>query len=81
MIIRKAAPVPGAAFSMDFERGEPMATITTIQGAWGDEKLMDLLIQANPAHNATAVFSAGVTLAVPESERRARSAPPPWRKE
>lgn len=75
---------------MDFERGEPMATITTIQGdtwdklakrAWGDEKLMDLLIRANPAHNATAVFSAGVVLAVPESERGTRSAPPPWRKE
>lgn len=75
---------------MDFERGEPMATITTIQGdtwdklakrAWGDEKLMDLLIRANPAHHATAVFSAGVTLAVPESERGTRSAPPPWRKE
>lgn len=66
-----------------------MATIRTIQGdtwdkvakrAYGNEKLMDLLIQANPAHNATAVFSAGATLVVPESGHGVRSSPPPWRK-
>lgn len=63
-------------------------TLITIQGdtwdrlakrAYGDELLCDVLMQANPAHLNTAIFSAGVQIVVPETEQTVRSAPPPWR--
>ncbi len=48
--------------------------------AYGDEKMMDVLIQANPSQRMTAIFPAGATISVPEAEQAARSAPPPWRR-
>ncbi|WP_282012769.1 tail protein X [Pyramidobacter piscolens] len=48
--------------------------------AYGDEKMMDVLIQANPSQRMTAIFSAGATISVPETEQAVRSAPPPWRR-
>ena len=65
-------------------------TLTTIQGdtwdrlakrAYGDELLCDVLMQANPAHLNTAIFSAGVQIVVPETEQTVHTAPPPWRAE
>lgn len=66
-----------------------MTTIRTIQGdtwdmlakrAYGDEKMMDVLIQTNPSQRMTAIFPAGATISVPETGQAARSAPPPWRR-
>ena len=65
-------------------------TLTTIQGdtwdrlakcAYGNELLMDVLLAANTEHLNTAIFSAGVQIAVPETEQTVRSALPPWRAE
>ncbi len=33
---------------------------------WGDEKLLHLLVAANPEHRATLLFSAGTVLTVPD---------------
>lgn len=63
---------------------------TTIQGdmwdgisykLYGSEKYMDKLIEANPAHRYTVIFSAGVTLSVPEINTATTSTKlPPWKK-
>lgn len=49
---------------------------------WGRERLMHLLVQANPDHADTLIFPAGVTLAVPEVDPSATIQPvselPPW---
>lgn len=48
--------------------------------ALGSELYMDLMIDANPAHNYVARFEAGVTLNVPELPAQALpSSLPPWR--
>lgn len=65
-------------------------TYTTKQGqAWdqiardalGSEKLMHLLIRANPKHRYTVFFSAGAELKVPDvdSDQKPKSLPP-WKK-
>jgi hypothetical protein len=47
----------------------------------GAERYMDLLIEANPEHNYTARFDAGVELVVPELPAPERpSSLPPWRR-
>jgi len=49
--------------------------------ALGAERYMDLMLDANPAHNYVARFDAGVVLvvpALPELERPASL--PPWRR-
>ncbi|MFC3802802.1 tail protein X [Cohnella sp. GCM10012308] len=48
---------------------------------YGDETLMSLLINANPAHAATVLFSGGVLLAVPERPAETAADLPPWRRE
>ncbi len=63
---------------------------TTVQGdAWdiislkmyGTEKSMSTLIEANPAHRETVIFSAGVQLIVPELTASAiPSSVPPWKR-
>lgn len=46
----------------------------------GSESYMDLLIDANPAHNYVARFDAGVELVVPDLPDPERPASlPPWR--
>lgn len=47
---------------------------------WGEEKYMRLLVEANPDYADVLLFHAGQTLAVPEFEPPAQSAPdlPPW---
>jgi phage tail protein X len=64
-------------------------TIKTVSGdtwdvlskrAYGSERYMDLLIDANPAHNYVARFDAGVVLVVPDLPSPPRpSSLPPWR--
>lgn len=65
-------------------------TYTTIQGdtwdgvafsLYGDAQLMTLMINANPQHAATVVFSGNVTLNVPEKPAEASDTLPPWRRE
>lgn len=47
----------------------------------GAERYMDLLIEANPAHNYVVRFDDGVVLDVPELPDPARPASlPPWRR-
>ena len=47
----------------------------------GAERFMYLLIEANPAHNYTARFNAGVVLNVPDLPAPALpSSLPPWRR-
>lgn len=62
---------------------------TTIQGdmwdsiakrCYGDEAGMNVLMAANPEYISTVVFSAGVTLIVPDYTKPAVSALPPWRR-
>lgn len=49
--------------------------------ALGSEMYMDLLLDANPAHNYVARFDAGVELLVPDLPAPARpSSLPPWRR-
>jgi phage tail protein X len=65
-------------------------TYTTIQGdAWdvislkmyGTEKQMATLIEANPTHRETVVFSAGVVLTVPTlAISTIPSSVPPWKR-
>jgi phage tail protein X len=48
--------------------------------ALGSELRMDLMLDANPAHNYVARFDAGVELVVPDLPAPARpSSLPPWR--
>ena len=46
---------------------------------YGTEHNMYLLIEANPAHRNTSVFSANHELAVPEAPVRLPDDFPPWR--
>jgi hypothetical protein len=49
--------------------------------ALGSEMYMDLLLDANPAHNTVARFDAGVVLVVPALPAPSRPASlPPWRR-
>lgn len=64
-----------------------MRTYTTVQGdtwdliaykVYGDEKLMSVLIEANPTYLETVIFSAGVTLNIPEVVPVEETIKPPW---
>jgi phage tail protein X len=64
-----------------------LITYTTIQGdtwdsiafiAYGDELQMHWLIEANPRHRETVIFSAGVVLSVPDLGETSRAPAPPW---
>ena len=64
-------------------------TYTTISGdVWdmiakeqlGGERYTSLLIQANPEHLNTVVFSAGVSLVLPEVTTPIPESLPPWRR-
>ncbi|WP_094607729.1 hypothetical protein SPSIL_009090 [Sporomusa silvacetica DSM 10669] len=64
------------------------STYTTKQGdmwdsiakkLYGDEYLMQDLIEANPDHVTTVIFSAGVVLTVPTSTTTTSSSLPPWK--
>lgn len=48
---------------------------------YGDEKLMTLLINANPNYAETVVFSGYVTLVVPDKPVESSDTLPPWRRE
>lgn len=64
------------------------STITTSQGdswdglayrLWGEERLFDQLMRANPAHLDVVVFPAGVVLLVPDVETPTQTLElPPW---
>lgn len=63
-------------------------TYTTISGdtwdmvaykAYGDEMYMDKLIKANIEHKDTYIFSAGVTLTLPEIDLEVSETLPPWK--
>lgn len=64
-------------------------TYTTISGdVWdmiakeqlGGERYTSLLMQANPEHLNTVVFSAGVSLVLPEITTPTPESLPPWRR-
>lgn len=64
-------------------------TYTTISGdVWdmiakeqlGGERYTSLLMQANPEHLNTVVFSAGVSLVLPEVTTPISESLPPWRR-
>lgn len=66
-----------------------MSVMQTIQGdqwdlvsfrAYGDEAHIGKLIQANPNHQYTSVFSAGVTLVLPEIAQGESRILPPWKR-
>lgn len=66
-----------------------MTEYTTIAGdMWdgiayktlGDESYMDRLIQLNPQYRRIFIFSAGITLQIPEAETRISSDLPPWKR-
>ncbi|MBB6670507.1 tail protein X [Cohnella nanjingensis] len=48
---------------------------------YGDAKLMTLLINANPDHAQTVIFSAGVQLKAPDRPAETADDLPPWRRE
>ncbi|WP_248549002.1 tail protein X [Paenibacillus odorifer] len=67
-----------------------ITTYRTLQGDTWDgiafklyknEKLMTLLINANPEHVGTVVFSGNVILVVPDMPADASETLPPWRRE
>ncbi len=48
---------------------------------WGNEKMMHKLIEVNPDHQGTVIFSARVELNIPEIETPVEKGPvPPWQK-
>ena len=64
-------------------------TYTTQQGdTWdlialrqlGHEAYMNTLIEANNRHNRTVIFSAGVTLTIPDTDIPAATTLPPWKR-
>ncbi len=67
------------------------STYKTSQGdAWdsiartvlGSEHLLHLLLDANPAHRSTLIFSAGVVLQIPDvSAVNVETVTPPWRRD
>ncbi|GED35042.1 tail protein X [Brevibacillus centrosporus] len=67
-----------------------MNTYITIQGdTWdgisfklfGTDKHMPDLIQANPDHNSTVIFSADIRLTIPTIEVATSFTLPPWKRE
>lgn len=65
-----------------------MMTYTTVQGdMWdmiayktmGSYDYVDQLMNANMDHVHTFIFSAGVTLQIPDKQQPADSSPVPWR--
>jgi phage tail protein X len=46
----------------------------------GGEKLMHTLIEANPEHRETVVFSANITLNIPDVDIPVVSNLPPWKR-
>jgi phage tail protein X len=46
----------------------------------GGEKLMHILLEANPAHRETVVFEANVVLDVPTADIPVVSSLPPWKR-
>ncbi|OBZ08930.1 phage tail protein [Bacillus sp. FJAT-27264] len=48
---------------------------------YGDAHLMTILINANPNHASTVVFSANVSLVVPDKPMDTSDTLPPWRRE
>ena len=63
-------------------------TYTTVSGdtwdtiaykVWGNEMNMDSLIKANLEHKDTYIFSAGVTLTLPEISLEVSESLPPWK--
>ena len=45
----------------------------------GSEMHMARLIEANPVHRKTVVFSAGIELVIPKSEKQTETVLPPWK--
>ncbi|SCX85086.1 hypothetical protein SAMN05216233_101622 [Desulfoluna spongiiphila] len=45
----------------------------------GSEMHMARLIAANPEHRETVVFSAGIELVIPDTEKKAETVLPPWK--
>jgi len=45
----------------------------------GSEMHMARLIEANPEHRETVVFSAGIELVIPKSEKQTETVLPPWK--
>jgi phage tail protein X len=63
-------------------------TYTTTQGdtwdgisfkLYGSERFVTSLIEANPDHMQTAIFSGGVKLSVPDQEIEQSTTLPPWK--
>lgn len=48
---------------------------------YGDANLMSLLLNANPSHAATVLFTANITLLIPDKPTGASETLPPWRRE
>ncbi|WP_274528331.1 tail protein X [Paenibacillus piscarius] len=66
-----------------------MITYNTLQGdtwdgvafkLYGNAQLMTLLINANPIHASTVVFSGNLVLNVPDMPAEASNTLPPWRR-
>ena len=69
-----------------------MRTYRTVQGdTWdivalkmypnlGGEKLMHCLLERNPAHRETVVFSANVVLQIPDVDIPVVASAPPWKR-
>jgi phage tail protein X len=64
-------------------------TYTTVQGdtwdviaykVYGREDRMTLLLQANPGHEDTVIFSGGVQLIVPPATVESSVSLPPWKR-
>lgn len=47
---------------------------------WGNEKLMNTLIEANPSQRFRMVFPAGCILTVPDISVESPETVPPWRR-
>ncbi|SCX85201.1 hypothetical protein SAMN05216233_101628 [Desulfoluna spongiiphila] len=45
----------------------------------GSEMHMARLIAVNPEHRETVVFSAGIELVIPDTEKRTETVLPPWK--
>ncbi|MEC0171171.1 tail protein X [Paenibacillus graminis] len=67
-----------------------MTTYKTVQGdtwdgiafnLYGDAKLMGVLINANPRHAGTVIFSGNIILSIPDKPVDASDTLPPWRME
>jgi phage tail protein X len=48
--------------------------------SYGGEHLMTMLIDANPAHRETTIFSGGVMLNIPEVAAPTVRSLPPWKR-